>query len=152
MANTITLSEILSEAPAAPLTGSEPFETVQGGTTVAATTAQLADFARRAPVNNQSGTSYTLALSDAGKVVRQNNGASITTTVPKNDDAAFPVGTVIPIRQVGAGEITAAGDTGVTLNVPAGFLAKTARQGATIMLHKVGPDEWDVTGDLAASS
>lgn len=101
------------------------------------------------PVNNQTGTTYTLALSDAAGVVRGNNSAAQTYTVPPGSSVAFAVGTTIAIRQVGAGAITLSPGAGVTLNIPTGFQARTARQGATIMIHEVAADSWDVTGDLA---
>lgn len=104
------------------------------------------------PVNNQSGASYTLALGDAGKVVRASSAAEIDITVPANGDEAFPVGATVAIRQVGAGQVVLAADSGVTINVPDGSDAATARQGATIMLHKVDDDEWDLTGDLAEAA
>lgn len=101
------------------------------------------------PINNQVGTTYQLAASDAGGVVRASNASPITVTIPENTTTAFPVGTSIAIRQVGAGQITLALDDGVVLNVPVGFDAITGRQGATIAIHKVDEDEWDLTGDLA---
>lgn len=100
-------------------------------------------------INNQTGTTYTLALSDAGLVVRQSNAAAITTTVPPNSSVAFPVGSVVSVRQVGAGQVTVA--AGVTLNVPSGYVAKTGRQGSVLMLHQVATDVWDLTGDFATS-
>ena len=38
---------------------------------------------------------YTLASSDAGKVVQVNAGTAKTVTVPTNASVAFPVGTVV---------------------------------------------------------
>src|SRR5689334_11950484 len=54
-------------------------------------------------VNAQTGTTYTLVLGDAGKVVEMNNAASNTLTVPPNSSVAFPVNTVIEVFQLGAG-------------------------------------------------
>ena len=100
-------------------------------------------------VNNQTGTSYTLETSDAGKCVRAANADEITITVPASAGEPFPVGATVALRQVGAGQVVLAVESDVTLNVPDGFDAATARQGATIMLHKIDTDEWDLTGDLA---
>lgn len=100
------------------------------------------------PVNNQTGTSYTLALGDVGECVRAANANEITITVPGNSVVAFPVEATVAIRQVGAGQVVLDVDSDVTLNVPDGFDAATARQGSTIMLHKVDTNEWDITGDL----
>jgi hypothetical protein len=102
-------------------------------------------------INGQTGTTYSLVVADAGKVIRQSNAAAITTTVPANATQPFAVGDTVSIRQVAAGAVTLTGAGGVTINTPAASLAKTGRQGATIMLHKVATDEWDLTGDLAAA-
>jgi len=104
------------------------------------------------PVNNQSGTSYTLVFADAGKCVRASNAGEITIIVPASASVAFSVGTTIALRQVGAGQIVLTADSGVTINVPDGLDAAAARQGSTIMLHKVDADEWDLTGDLAEAA
>lgn len=145
----ISLSQLLATAPADAPTGPEPVETVQGGASRAFTIQQIAQFSRRTPVNNQTGTSYSLVSADAGRLVRQNNESAISTTIPEASSAGFSVGDVVPIRQVGAGPVTVEGAGGVTINVPFGFVATTGRQGATIMLHCVAEDEWDLTGDLA---
>ncbi len=99
-------------------------------------------------INNQSGTTYTLAAIDRTRVTRLTNAAAVTVTVPLNATVAIPIGSVIAARQVGAGEVTFTPTGGVTVNVPAGYQAKTARVGATVALHKVATDEWDLTGDL----
>ncbi len=100
------------------------------------------------PYTAQTGTTYTLALADAATVVRASNASAITITVPANASVAFPTGSVVTIRQAGAGQITLSAAGGVTINIPTGFAAKTGRQGATVALHKVGTDAWDLTGDL----
>lgn len=142
--------KITDFASAGALGAADLFEVVQGGVNVKATAQQVADFARLVAPNTQTGTTYALVLADAGKVVRANNAAAITVTVPTNATAAIPVGASVAIRQAGAGQVTATPAGGVTINTPTGFQAKTGRQGATIMLHKVAADEWDLTGDLAA--
>lgn len=101
-------------------------------------------------INNQTGTTYTYTTADPGRVVRANNAAAITHTLPTNASAAIAVGASIAVRQVGAGQVTISPSGGVTLNVPTGYQAKTGRLGSTLMLHKVAADEWDLTGDLAA--
>jgi len=64
-----------------------------------------------APVNEQD-ANYTLALTDAGKLVRANSGAGVAYTVPPN---TYPLGTVILIRNVGAGVVTITQGAGVTI-------------------------------------
>lgn len=111
-------------------------------------TAQLSGGGDLVPINNQIGTSYTLDTLDAGKCVRAANAGEIMITVPANSAEAFPVGATVAIRQVDAGQVVLDVDSDVTLNVPDGLDAATARQGSTIMLHKVATNEWDLTGDL----
>lgn len=76
-------------------------------------------------VNEQTGTTYTLALTDATKAVRATNGSAITVTVPTNASIALPVRCVIPVFQGGAGLVTIAAAGGVTFESPYG-LATTA--------------------------
>lgn len=92
---------------------------------------------------------YTLSLSDAGKYIRVNSASNISLTVPLNATAAFPTGTVIQVRQVGAGQVTIVATGGVTLN--SAETLKLRKAGSTVSLIKVATDEWDVTGDLALS-
>lgn len=100
----------------------------------------------RPGINNQTGTSYTLVLSDDNTVVRCANASAINVTVPAEATTDFPVGAIIQVRQVDAGQVTLVADTGVTLITPETL--KTRKQGSTIALMKVGADEWDVTGDM----
>ena len=67
-------------------------------------------------LNTQTGTSYSLILSDAGGMVTTNNAAAVTLTVPTNASQAFPTGTAIAILNLGAGLLTVAGASGVTVN------------------------------------
>src|SRR5436309_15143274 len=67
-------------------------------------------------VNNQSGTSYTLAITDSFGVVGMSNPVVNTVTVPPNSSVAFPIGTRIWIRQVGAGQTSIAPGSGVSIN------------------------------------
>lgn len=95
--------------------------------------------------NTQTGTTYTLVLADAGKVVEMNNGSANTLTVPPNSSVAFPVGTVVEVYNMGAGITTVAAGSGVTVR-NAGDLSA---QYATASLRKRATDEWVLTGSLA---
>lgn len=97
--------------------------------------------------NAQVGTTYTLALTDAGKVVSGGNAGATTFTVPPNSSVAFAVGSLIEIHQAGAGQITIAPGAGVTLRSPGGKL-KLANQYSSASLRKAATDEWVVAGDL----
>lgn len=96
--------------------------------------------------NTQTGTAYTLVLADAAKAVEMNNAAANTLTIPPNSAVAFPVGTVVEVLQLGAGQTTIAAGAGVTLRAPNG--AKLASQYATASLRKRATDEWILAGDV----
>lgn len=96
---------------------------------------------------NTRTANYTLVLGDAGAYVRMNLASANTLTVPTNSSVAFPIGTVIHIRQTGAGQTTVTPFNGtVTINTPE--TAKLRKQGSSASLIKVGTNEWDLTGDL----
>jgi hypothetical protein len=97
----------------------------------------------------QSGTTYTLALADAGTVIELSNASAVTVTVPPNSSVAFPTGTLIGLLQYGAGQVTVAPGSGVTLRSP-GAQLKSAQQYSTIWLRKRGTNEWVVSGDVSA--
>lgn len=98
--------------------------------------------------NSQTGTTYTLVLADAHKTVEFDNADPIALTVPTNANVAYPVGTVIELTQIGAGQVTVAGDTGVTVNGYVGL--KLAGQWAHAKLVKRATNTWIIFGDLAA--
>ena len=69
-------------------------------------------------INAQTGTSYTLVLTDASKTVTMSNASANTLTVPPNASVAFPTGTRLMVQQLGAGATTIAAGAGVTINAP----------------------------------
>lgn len=99
--------------------------------------------------NAQTGTSYTLAVADAGKVIELSNAAAITLTVPTNTTAAIPVGSVITIIQTGAGQVTISPAGTVTVNA-AGSRLKLSQQWSAATLIKRATNTWVAFGDLAA--
>lgn len=96
--------------------------------------------------NAQTGTTYTLALTDVAKVVSLTNGSAITLTIPTNATVAFPVGTQILLYQGGAGQVTIGG-AGVTIRSQ-GTKLKIFGQYAVAGLLKIGTDEWVAFGNL----
>lgn len=93
-------------------------------------------------INDQTGTTYTFVLGDAGKDVRGTNASAITDTVPPNSSVAFPIGTLIAVSQGGAGAVTVTAGTGVTLRTPNG--AATIAQYDARVLEKTDVDTWRV--------
>jgi hypothetical protein len=97
--------------------------------------------------NAQTGTSYTLVLTDKGKTVSMTNASANTLTIPSNASVAFPVGTVITLRQGGAGQTTVNTAGGATVNSRGGAL-KLAGQYAYASLIKIGENAWELSGDI----
>lgn len=96
-------------------------------------------------INLQSGTSYTLVASDAGKLVELGNSSAIALTVPTNAQVAFPIGTRIDLVQTGTGQVTVGG-SGVTINGSPGL--KLASQWAVASLIKRDTNTWLLMGAL----
>lgn len=97
--------------------------------------------------NVQTG-SYALVLTDANKAIVMNVGTANTLTVPPNSSVAFPVGTVIEVLQLGAGQTTITPGVGVTLLAYSSRLKLTG-QYSTAGLRKRSTNEWVVAGDLS---
>ena len=62
--------------------------------------------------NAQTGTTYTLVVGDLNKLVTASNASAITLTVPPS---VFSANDVINIQQIGAGQVTFAQGSGVTI-------------------------------------
>lgn len=120
------------------------------GLGTAAVLAAAAVFAQAQPINAQTGTSYTLQVSDAGKLVTLTNGSAVTLTVPSDATAAIPVGSYVELLQGGAGQVTVVAGSGATLRV-GGLTAKARGQWSSLGVQKIAADTWRLYGDLAAS-
>ena len=96
-------------------------------------------------LNAQTGTTYTPVLADNGKLVTLSNASPITLTVPTNASVAYAVGAQINIQAIDAGQVTVAGDTGVTVN---GTGTKLRVQWSAATLVKVATDTWTLIGDI----
>lgn len=101
----------------------------------------------QARVNHRT-AAYTLALADAGGVVEADSASALTITVPLSSVVAFPVGTLVQLDAVGAGTVTVAPATGVTVESLSGHLALSG-QYASATLRKRDTDTWLLTGNLA---
>lgn len=100
-------------------------------------------------INFQTGTSYTLVLTDRNIMVDEANASPITLTVPPNSSVAFPVGTKVLIRQSLAGAVTITAGAGVTLETSLTLV--TNGQYSVAGIVKVATDTWAVFGDLVAA-
>ncbi len=98
-------------------------------------------------INNQTGTTYTFALTDSGAYCRFSNSSAVTVTVPAYASVAIPVGAQIDVAQSGTGKVTFAAASGVTINSANGNKSLASRYaGATFI--KVTTNEWDLIGSL----
>lgn len=91
-------------------------------------------------VNTQTGTTYTLVLTDAGKQVTLSNASAVTVTVPTNATVAFAVGVRIYLINLGVGVVTVTGAGGVT--VSHGNNDLTMNQYGVMCLIKTATDSW----------
>lgn len=91
-------------------------------------------------INAQTGTTYTFALSDAseGKLVTASNASPSTYTVPPQSSVTWANGAVLSILNQGAGTVTIAGGSGVTINGTP--LTLSQYQAATIV--RTASDTW----------
>ena len=97
----------------------------------------------------QKTASYTLsALNERDNLIEVASGSATTITIPLNSAVAFPVGTSIDILQTSTGQVTIAGDAGVTVNSTPGLKLRTQWSSAT--LFKREANTWVVYGDLTA--
>ncbi|MFA6716771.1 MAG: hypothetical protein WCS27_15425, partial [Victivallaceae bacterium] len=71
-------------------------------------------------VNQQTGTSYTPVLSDAGKIIEMNNADANTVTLPLYANTAFEADMVFAIDRMGAGQTAISCDATATINGTAG--------------------------------
>lgn len=94
--------------------------------------------------NDQTGTTYTIAPSDALNGIRCTNAAAITVSIDKNANQKVPRYARIPVRQGGAGIVTIqiVAGSGVTLNAPNG--ASTNALGDARVLEQTDIDVWTV--------
>ena len=99
-------------------------------------------------LNAQTGTTYTLALSDAQKLVTLTNASAITLTVPTNSSVAFTIGDQVNIVQLGAGQVTVGG-AGVTLRSQGSKLKLNGIYSAATLI-KIDTNEWVLVGNTAA--
>ncbi len=92
---------------------------------------------------------HTLVISDPGKTITVDSSSDITITVPPNSDVAFAIGHRLDIVRLGAGNVTVAQGSGVTINSKNSNKKIAARySGATLI--KYDTNTWILIGDLTA--
>lgn len=101
----------------------------------------------RPSLNAQTGTSYTLADTDASKVVTASNANPITITVPPS---VYVAGDIVTVIQTGAGQVTFAEGSGVTINSTGTADAPVLRaQYSAAQVICVASNSFVIVGDIA---
>lgn len=102
--------------------------------------------------NAQTGTAYTLALTDAPAasssqgIVSMNNAAANVVTIPLHASVAWLTGTILQIIQLGAGQTTVTCPGGSLVSASS-FAARA--QNSTLVITYLGSDVWVLSGDTA---
>jgi hypothetical protein len=103
-------------------------------------------------VNAQTGTTYTFVLSDSiNTLVTASNGSAIAVTIPTNATVAYPVGSVLNFAQIGVGQVTISGASGVTITSIGATAAtpKTRARYSAGSAVQTSANNWLVFGDVA---
>ena len=93
------------------------------------------------PINVQTGTTYSLQLSDVGSVIELYNVAPITVTIPPDTALGVSVGQRIDVVQASLGSVFFVGGLNVVINVSGGVnYLNQLWSGASLL--KTGANEW----------
>lgn len=91
--------------------------------------------------------SYTLVLTDAGKMLTFTAGTgSLTVTVPPASSVAWVTGTHIDLARMGAATLAIAGGSGVTVRTSTGLNLRSTYSVCSLVY--LGADVWVAAGDL----
>jgi len=104
---------------------------------------------QRLTLNAQTGTTYSLVIGDATyKLVTCSNAAAITVTVPPS---LFAIGDTINVQQIGAGQVTFAAGSGVTITSTGATSAapKLRAQFSACTVICTAANTFTVIGDLS---
>lgn len=98
--------------------------------------------------NAQTGTTYTLVAADLGKLVTLSNASGITLTVPPS---VFVTGNIVNIQAIGAGQVTLAQGSGVTITSTGATASapKLRAQYSAATIICTGTNTFTVIGDLS---
>jgi hypothetical protein len=100
--------------------------------------------------NDQTGSNYTLVLTDLGKLagITMSNASANTVTIPAHGSVPFPANTTFAVVQLGAGQTTITPDSGITVNSAVGL--KLRARYSVAWVRKIGfpSNTWVAWGDL----
>ena len=106
------------------------------------------DDVETASLSAQTGTTYTLVIGDRGQIVTMSNASANTVTIPTNASVSFDTGSVVTVIQIGAGDTTVEGATGVTVNGTSGGSVTISDQYQGVSLLKIASDTWVASGAI----
>lgn len=152
---TINLSDNTLVATSSQIATAVTDETGSGslvfGTSPTLTTPTINDARQNITMSDTASTGYTLALTDNGRLVRTSSSSSVSITIPLEASVAFPTGAVVNIQQIGTGQVTIQGASGVTVT-SAGVTStapKIRARYVAVAAVKVGSNSWTVIGGVA---
>lgn len=145
-ATTDTLTNKTISASNNTLTGIVTLTGTETLTNKTLTSPTINDARQNITLNAQTGTTYTLALTDNGRLVTLNNASAVTVNVPTNASVAFATGAIINLQRIGAGSVTVVAPGGVTIT---GVGITLRAQYSAASLIKTDTDSWTIIGDLA---
>lgn len=127
---------------------------LSGGGTSGTVTLSYDYRAGSALILNAQTATYTVVLTDADqKLVTMSVGSANDFQIPTNANVAFPIGTVINVIQIGAGQTTIKAVTSGTTTISSTGATATApklrAQYSAASCIKVATDTWYVVGDIA---
>jgi hypothetical protein len=98
--------------------------------------------------NAQTGTTYTLVAGDVNKLVTASNASAITVTVPPS---VYSANDVINVQQIGAGQVTFAAGSGVTITSTGASSAapKLRAQYSSASVICSASNTFTIVGDIA---
>ena len=98
--------------------------------------------------NAQTGTTYTFVVGDLNKLVTASNASAITVTVPPS---VFSANDVVNLQQIGAGQVTFAAGSGVTITSTGATSAapKIRAQYSACSIVCTASNTFTIVGDIA---
>ena len=93
-------------------------------------------------VNLQSGTTYTLALTDRSSTIYMNNASANTLTIPLNSSVALPITSILTICQKWNWITTLTATAWVVLNDIDWKSISTTWKNQAITIQKIWTNEW----------
>lgn len=122
-----------------------------GGTASTVAGLSLTSPAINVGINAQTGTSFTPALTDNGKLVTLSNTSAIAVTIPPFSSVAYPVGAQLNFVGINTGTVTFGQGSGVTIvstGATASAPALRARYSSATAIC-ISQDNWLIAGDIS---